>query len=236
MLKYIFLLIFISIFPILNCTEKLDESSTVPPTPTMFGPPADVVEVERGIDAIPDFDGIQLDWHVENTSEISEYNIYRRVDGESQFLKLHIADAKDTTYLDLNSVQVGTRYYYYMTAVSYDGVEGAASDTVNYMLLSKAFHLFNSVTSKPIFRWEVSEYPAQYVLKLFDTATAGKIWFALVQSDYTNQDEQVQFNFDGTAGVDSLTAGRSYTWRVDIVGTVSNSGSESRWKQFTVEN
>ena len=234
--KYIFLLIFTSIFITLNCTENLDESKDLPQTPTLFGPPADMEEVERGIDAIPNYNGIQLDWHTEDSEDIAHYVIYRRTTDESQYQVLTTVHSQDTTYIDLNNIEVGKRYYYYIIAVDYEDRESAASDTVNYMLISKAFHLYNSLTSYPTFRWEVSEYPAQYVIKLFDAHTNEKVWFSLVPSDYTNQDEQVEYNSDGTALIDSLVQGQSYKWRVDIVGTASNSGSESNWKQFIVEN
>jgi hypothetical protein len=223
------------IFLTLNCTKNLDEGKDLPQAPTLFGPPADMEEVERGIDAIPNYDGIQLDWHTENSEDIAEYIIYRRTAEESQYQRLTTVFSQDTTYIDLNDIEIGKRYYYFIVAVDYEDRESANSDTVDYMLVAKAFHLYNSLTPFPTFRWEISEYPAQYVLKLFDAQTSEKIWFSLVPSDYTNQDEQVDYNSDGTALIDSLSVGHTYMWRVDVVGTASNSGSESNWKQFTVD-
>lgn len=231
--KLLFLMLLYCLL-ILQCTEKIDGDERIPPTPLLFAAPPDTALFERGIDAIPDFDGIQLDWYAGDITDIAGFTIYRHAAGETQYKKLTTADSRDSSFIDLNAVQVGVRYHYFMRSVSYDGVESAPSDTVNYMLLSKALHLFNSLSRTPTFQWQVSDYPDQYVLKLFDLLSNEKVWFAVVRSDYTNQDEEVAFNFDGKA-LDSLSTGRSYRWRVDIIGAASNSGSESNWKQFTVE-
>lgn len=65
-------------------------------------------------------------------------------------------------------VKPEVRYFYFMTAIDQRGREGPPSDTVDYMLVPKAFNLHCTATLTPVFRWHINTYPSQYVLKLFD--------------------------------------------------------------------
>jgi len=215
----------------LGCSTEFEDKG--PPPPTLLPPPDDLAVVEKGIDAVPEGDAIQLDWLPSDGQEVAGYRLYRRAGRTGAFLLLKSFRAQDTTFVDPSGIEVGTRYFYFMTAVDRAGREGSPSDTVDYMLVPKAFSLHCTATPTPIFRWHVHDYPAQYVLKLFDLNDGTKIWFSVVQSDYADQDEEVPYNWDGTAAIPVLTAGRTYRWRVDVVGTERNSGSESAWNRFT---
>lgn len=209
------------------------EGEEGPAPPSLLPPPDDLTEVERGIDAVPEKDAIQIDWlRPERAEELAGFRLYRR-STTGAFLLLKSLKPQDTTFVDDVNIQVGTRYFYFMTSVDASGREGPPSDTVNYALLPKPFNLHQSGTLTPVFRWQVQDYPSQYVLKLFDMTDNSKVWFSVVQSDFADQDEEVSYNWDGLASSPALVAGHVYRWRVDVVGTERNSGSESTWSRFT---
>ncbi len=215
----------------LACSTE-PEQGVGPPPPVLLPPPDDLAEEERGIDAVPEADAIQIDWLLpEGSKQLAGFRLYRRA-GRGSFVLLKSFKAQDTTFVDNLDIQVGVRLHYFMTAVDGAGREGPPSDTVNYALLPKAFNLHSTATLTPVFRWQVHGYPSQYVLKLFDLTNGCRAWFSLVTSDFADEDEEVTYNWDGRAATFTLVAGHVYRWRVDVVGTESNSGSESAWSRF----
>jgi hypothetical protein len=81
----------------------------------------DLLPIERGIDAVPESDGIFLVWHSLKDQNIKPYNIYRKKDGESFFQKIKTIDletaspGRDTTYVDDNlesGLNLNTYYHY----------------------------------------------------------------------------------------------------------------------------
>lgn len=217
----------------LACSTQ-PEKEQGPSPPVLLAPPDDLALVERGIDAVPEADAIQIDWLLpEQVADLAGFRLYRRT-ARGAFVLLKSLKSQDTTFVDDQNIEVGTRYYYFMTSVDRAGREGPPSDTVDYALVPKAFNLHSTGTLTPVFRWQVHDYPSQYVVKLFDLTDGSKVWFSLVFSDFADQDEEVTYNWDGTAATPTLIAGRSYRWRVDVVGSERNSGSESNWRRFTV--
>ncbi|MDH7561408.1 MAG: hypothetical protein QHJ34_14435, partial [bacterium] len=216
----------------LLCSKDIPEEHG-PPAPILLKPPDDLAVVEKGIDAVPEADAIQLDWLAPDGEDLAGFRLYRRTGRSGAFLLLKSFKAQDSTHVDAAGIEVGTRYFYLMTAVDHFGRESAPSDTVDYQLVPKAFNLHCTASLTPVFRWHVQDYPGQYVLKLFDLSDGSKVWFSLVQSSYTGQEEVVPYNWDGTAAASALVSGRQYRWRVDVVGVERNSGSESAWSRFT---
>ncbi|MBC7187691.1 MAG: hypothetical protein H5U38_11720 [Calditrichaeota bacterium] len=216
----------------LLCSKNVTEERG-PAAPILLPPPDELAVVEKGIDAVPEADAIQLDWLAPEGEEVAGFRLYRRTGRSGPFLLLKSFKAQDSTYVDAAGIEIGTRYFYFMTAVDYSGRESAPSDTVDYMLVPKAFNLHCSAGLTPVFRWHVQDYPAQYVLKLFDLSDGSKVWFSLVPSSYQGQEEVVTYNWDGAAAAPALVSGRQYRWRVDVVGVERNSGSESAWSRFT---
>lgn len=223
--------IVISALAWLGCSTQGEENKG-PAPPALLPPPDDWTVVEKGIDAVPESDAIQLDWLPPEGQEVAGYRLYRRAGQSGSFLLQKSFKALDTTFVDAD-VKPEVRYFYFMTAIDQGGREGPPSDTVDYMLVPKAFNLHCTATLTPVFRWHINTYPSQYVLKLFDLSEESKVWFSAVQSDFADLDEEVAYNWDSTAVTPMLSAGRTYRWRVDVVGTERNSGSESRWSRFT---
>ena len=203
------------------------------PRPLLLPPPDDLAVDERGLDAVPELDAIQVEWIPYDVQDATIL-VWRRAEKREEFEQFARISAKDTLFLD-EDVEIGTRYWYFLTANAAGWRDSSPSDTFSYRLLEKPFALVETGGKLPAFRWQVSQTPVGYVLKLFEVDTDKKVWFASVWPDYGTLAEQVVFNFDGTAVVDSLETGKGYRWRVDVVGPEKNSGAESNWRVFRVQ-
>lgn len=226
--------IFLLFANILFCNKKITNPNAGPSPPKLLPPPDEMMVVEKGVDAIPELDAIQIDWEKSNDKTVEYFLLYRKADNEQQFSQLKRLGKNDTSWVDGKDIQIFLRYFYYICAIDKDDRQGAPSDTVDYMLIDKVYNLSATWEPQPTFRWQIHPYNVnEYVIKVFDANTGEKIWFASVFSDYTDLDEEIKFNFDNTAKFDSLQSGRRYSWRVDTVGPERNSGSESKWHQFS---
>lgn len=205
------------------------------PAPRLLPSPPDTALVEIGIDAVDFGDFIQLDWQPAEGTRPVGYRIYRSRQKQTDFAVLVELSGTRTSYIDSSGIQLGIRYYYYLTALDDDQNESLPSDTLSYLLVEKASLLSNTLEPQPSFSWHVGAIPAEfYVLKLVEADTDRRIWVTRVKSSYS-QSEQVKFNYDGTAAEETLRSGIPYRWRVDVIGPAANSGSESRWKSFVLQ-
>ena len=217
-----------------SCSKTPTEILDKPLAPILLPTPPDTALIEIGIDAVERGDFIQLDWKPADNEKPAAYFLYRRDKSQQTFARLIELSGNKTTYLDSSNIKTGQRYYYYLTAVNDDDIESEPSDTLSYLLVKKAFMLSNTLQPVPTFSWQVITHPEFYVLKLLEADTDRKIWVTRVQSAYS-QTEQVTYNSDSTAALDSLQSGIAYKWRIDIIGSSRNSGSESFWKQFVIQ-
>lgn len=218
----------------LGCSKSPTDNGDLLPAPRLLQNPADTAMVEVGIDAVENSNAIQLDWQPGDDQKPAGYRLYRRDGQNGQFALVVSLSRNTTTYLDTTGVRTDTRYYYFLTAFNDDDKESTSSDTLSYTLLDKAFNLSNTLDTKPIFSWQINAFPQFYVLKLVEADTDRKIWVVQVKSDFTPPGDQVRFNADGSAIVDSLGHNISYRWRIDVIGPSTNSGSESLWKRFSI--
>ncbi len=213
------------------CRKQATDSRPLLPVPVIISSPADTLVIERGIDAVPELNAIQVDW--QPRPEYAGYELYRRSENETKFSLLGSFTDTDSSYLDQAAIVPNKRYYYYLRAFDKKQNWTPPSDTLDYMLLDKAFNLSVSSANPLVFHWQVQEIlPPSYVLKLFDDASGEKIWFSNIVSSYQGLEEQAIYNWDGQAKSAQLTPGQSYRWRVDIIGADSHSGSESTWHRF----
>ena len=120
----------------LSCDPNSNNKLPPPQQVQMIEKLTDLGSVEKGIDAIPDKDGIHLEWYLLNDPDITQYNIYRKLKNEAVFSKIisipveNVISPFDTTfsYVDDDSLVMNNTefiYYYYVTATNRDGVEGA---------------------------------------------------------------------------------------------------------------
>jgi len=215
----------------LNCHQGTGLDSQILQAPLLLPSPPDTSQWEKGIDAFPEAEGIVLYWLSNQERDLAGYKVYRSTERRGTYRLIGTAEGADTSYKDYD-VEVRKRYFYYLRAFDREGRESPPSDTLDYMLVEKAFNLNNTLDPRPTFYWQVHYLPDQYVLKLFQTPGDRKIWISVVNTDYSGQSEQVVYNFDGRACEDSLQSGVVYRWRIDIIGPELNSGSESNWKYF----
>jgi hypothetical protein len=195
---------------------------------------ADTAVVERGIDAVPESDAIQLQWR--RQSELTEYRLYRKSREEQDFGRLAVLAERDSLYLDSHEIRLNTRYDYFLIGADAEGEVTQPSDTVHYLLLPKVVNLAQAVRQDTLrFHWQPSpnSLPAAYLLKLFDDGSQRLIWLSVVAS-YQAVEEDVRFNWDGLSRLPRLHSAVRYRWRVDAVGSTHYSGSESGWQKFTM--
>ncbi|MDZ7374612.1 MAG: hypothetical protein ONB23_11670 [candidate division KSB1 bacterium] len=219
----------LAIILLAGCGEEAAGPRLSLPAPVLLPPPSDLAEEERGLDAVPDRDAIQIEWQ-RYLDEQAAVEIYRACDRPVSFAKIASVGARDTCYLD-EGVAIGRRYWYFLVARR-GSERSRPSDTLSYRLLDKPYALSEEGGRVPIFRWQVREVPVAYVIKLFDGTADTRVWFAVVTPDYGALVEQVRFNSDGSAVVDSLVSGRVYRWRVDVVAPEAAAGAESNWRLF----
>jgi len=227
---YSFFLILCASFSILNCDKTNNPDRIGPAAPVMIPETADTSSVERGIDAVPEGDWIQLEWTHPEKETIRSYDIHRGNSADSLFR--FIAETTDTVFIDKID-SVGSRYFYFVKAVNHDGVASQPSDTVSYRLIAKPVDLSpigDIENTKPIFSWRDPNEPpeASYVIRVVQEQTMKTVWIAEVPSNYEYMQTTV-YNQDGLAHDSLLVSEKDYLWRVDIRGSESHSGSESPW-------
>ncbi len=232
--RQFFLLLFIIIFSILSCKSSSSGPEVRKPDPPVIVPKsAENSAIEKGVDAIPEMDAVFFEWH-RPLMKIRIWKVYKRKTESGSFRFLADVSNVDTSFIDQN-VQIGSRYWYYVTAVGLNGRESLPSDTVDYKLLGKVTSLGNTLDTHPVFEWSTSWVaPIYYILRLYKNTQHTPIWITMVYPSYQGQRETVAYNSDGLAVEKSLEINKTYAWRVDEVGSETNSGSESNWKIFTV--
>jgi hypothetical protein len=239
-MKNFIIIIIISLLFLIACensqtpdTEPPDEVVWVEKTP-------DIAAEERGIDAVPDEDGIFLHWYKLQDRNVRYYNIYRQNENEAFFSRIRQIDiesataGRDTTYID-SDVLLNSFNYYYITAENSDGIQGLSSDTIRYKLYDKAetSQPFGNVSGIPTFFWTfITVLPDSFILRIEEDFPPYELHFV----------RKFQSNYDNFAQVLDLSAvpdppefgdDRSYKWRIDAIGIPDTScGSESQYLQF----
>lgn len=232
--QHFFFLLFIVNFSILSCKSNSSGPEVQKPdAPIIVPKSAENSVIEKGVDAIPEMNAIFFEWRSPR-AEVQGWNVYKKKAESGSFQFLTNVSNVDTSFIDQN-VLVGTRYWYYVTAVGLNGQESQPSDTVDYKLLEKANSLSNTLDVHPVFEWHTSGVaPIFYILRLYENPQQKPIWITEISPGYQGQRETVNFNSDGSAVETSLEKNKTYSWRVDELGSEANSGSESHWKVFTV--
>ncbi len=205
----------------------------------------DTLALERGIDAVPENDGISLAWYDLNDRNIRQYNIYRRRNDESYFRIIkriileQVSSGRDTTFIDDNSDQgldVNIYYHYFVTATNTQDEESGAGDTLKYKLLSKPECRWPdgqtfSADSLPTITWDFVDIPDLYVLRI-ENIFGQLHYVGIFQSNYDNNSQAKDLN--KIPNLPAFSPG-DYLWRIDSVGPdEDNSGSESKWKTFLI--
>jgi len=240
MLKWLlsFFLLFGLIFTIFNCTKRATTGGIRPSPVVLIPGTADTCFAEKGLDAVPERDAIRIEWIPSSEDAVTGYELYRSSEKEGPYSLIARLVITDSFFVDLG-VSLYQRYYYYIEAVTDEGLKSDPSDTLDYKLIKKATGLDpvgKASNPRPVFSWENPDpYAAPcYIIRLIEAASGRYIWLHVVPSHY-NKRESVDFNIDGSAVLDSLAKGVDYQWRVDIRGPEEHCGSESNWVAFRVQ-
>ena len=246
-MRYLFY--FLPIIVLTACSDTNGPVTEEPGRLTFVPKGPDTAIVERGIDAVPDKDGILLEWFKSNDNSIRYIDIYRQKDGETYFRKIRTIDletasaGKDVSYLD-DSDDIGINIYneYYLRALNSDGVEGQPSDTVQYNLLQKPILSRpngETVIGLPVFYWDFPDViPDSYILRIQEEFTNRVVFVREFQvKDYFHDQS---LNLSEVENPPQFVSGFTYRWRIDSVGAgidpddrdKNYSGSESRWFSF----
>lgn len=210
---------------------------------------ADMDTIEQGIDAIPESNGIRIEWYLLADPDIEYYAIKRKAQDESIFSPLtkinveNIISPYDTvfSYIDNDSIKLDVTEsynYYYVYAVNKDGIAGDNSDTVKYRLYSKPIIDDDTpdinLNEQPVLRWRFQggNIPNYYIIRLEELMSEKFIWTRKYLSGFGADQEKDLSTVNNPPDYQSNII---YRWRIDVVGTDSlASGSESNWKTFTV--
>jgi hypothetical protein len=238
--------IFVCMSLLFACTDTTGADSQLPSRVSMVMRSQDTASVEVGIDAVPENDGIQVQWHKVYHPALKYYHLWRKGEHDLTFTKIKVIDPErssqggDTTYVDTDIIIRPPRYYrYYVAGANAEGKEGAPSDTVAYMLLEKA--VLESPSQQAIegdfvFKWIFSgDAPPQYYILRIEEEFTKKL-------AYSN----IFWNNNFIPGLDTLNLSEkepdlafpkgNYRWRIDCIGEdAETSGSESQWLRFIIE-
>jgi hypothetical protein len=238
-MKKLFALV-IALF-LFSCTSTEEPNLPAPGKVFMVPRSDDMAEIELGIDAVPGSDGIQVQWFDSNDRNVEAYRVYRMNESETFFKLLKTIDLEkasagsDTTYIDNDpNLKMNSYNYYYVTALNKDA-EGVPSDTVRYYLYEKPETTSPSgyINGNPVFYWTFPVILDSFILRIEEDFTERIHFIRKFQSNYDHQWQELDISQIENPPL--FESNRSYRWRVDIVGTDSeSSGSESKWLTFVI--
>lgn len=233
--------LFIGALVFWSCDDSTrSDDNPVPGRVSLVAKSAEGDSVEAGIDAVyvpaTLANGIFLQWHQVDDNDLAAYRIYRSTVDTSTALTLIGAVVKsvgkiDTSYIDSN-VEVGRRYYYRVSAIDEAGQEGPRSKAAHYKLWEMC-----SLDAPPPFdstfqwTWPVNQ-PHSFVFRLRSVIGSGIYVNVKIGTFMNTYNPNQQWSL-GDLGLNPLEPGL-YEWRIDIIGSEPNHGSESEWRSFPV--
>ncbi len=228
--KMIFIFIFTAFF--WRCSD--DVNKTPPPAKVRLVEKSGEGSVaEHGIDAVPESDGIMLEWYLNSERTLAGYAIYRSELDSANYRQIAKVRGDyqqiDTSFTD-STVALNQVYYYFIRAFDKEDQYSESSDTVFYQLVEKPVLLKptqNAATvARPRFQWNNMATDSFYIRIRNVNSNETKVIGRTIKYGYPEDWALQEF------GVDSLKSG-SYQWRIDAVGG-ANTGAESHWAFFRV--
>ncbi|MEJ2633811.1 MAG: hypothetical protein P8184_00805 [Calditrichia bacterium] len=205
---------------------KDDVNQVPPPARVELAPKtAEAAFEEHGIDAVPETDGVFLEWYPNSGEHLAGYKIYRSESGDKNYEEVARINKQydhiDTSFTD-TPVSLHQRYYYYLRAFDDQDQDSEPSDTVSYELLGKP--LLNSpinearMNNRPGFQWSYPEQFPQdrFVFRLEKIQGNEHLKIAIAENSIKYEDPE-KWSLPELGATDSLFAGR-YRWRIDQIG------------------
>jgi hypothetical protein len=232
---YFFLLLGL-IFAIFQCKNKTVSPGPKPERVLMVPGRADTSAVEEGMDAIPEGDRIHVEWISSSDDNVTSYELYRRDDRQAEFVKVTTVQKPSRQFDDSGPV-LNVRFWYYVVAVTFDGLRSDPSDTLSYKLIVKPDGLTPAEVAgpRPEFTWHDASSANYYIFRMRESGSETPFRIARIQSQFGAESQRFPFDSLFVSGSESLTMGRSYEWRIDIVGNEPACGSESRWVTIQIQ-
>ena len=197
-----------------NESGPITDSAERPAPDTAPGAP-------NGLTATPSQGGISLTWDANTEGDLAGYNVYRKVDGETDFSKLNNALLTDTTYNDAEA-PAGKVSYYRVTAVDAAGNESdPATDSAKRPEPPDTQAPEATITSGPegtvnkktaTFEFSANEDGSTFECKLDDSSFES----CASPKQYTGlEDGKHAFTVRATDAAGNTSAPVSRTWTVD---------------------
>jgi hypothetical protein len=239
-------ILFITLVMMVSCDNSQTPDLPTPAKIRMVPRSGDLAAVEKGVDAVPESDGIKLQWYDLNDPNLKTYSVYRRTHFETYFKVIKTIDlntafpGQDTVYIDDQpDLPLNIYNYYYITGTNTDDLEGPPSDTIRYKLLEKPVTLRpngETISGLPVFYWSFPQTvsPDSFILRIEEQYPDRLFYIAKFQTNYDSPDQTLDLaDTSKVTDPPQFSSGRSYRWRIDSIGPDSTtSGAESAWLIF----
>jgi hypothetical protein len=227
-----------------SCQDTTSSENPAPGKVRLATKSAETDAAEMGIDAEfilgsqPPRDGIVIQWHPVQDNDLIGYRVYRSISDSLTSFRLRAtvrtrsAGRIDTSFFDTDTNLVAHTRYYYRVSAEDEDQEGPRSNSADYQLEDVCTlnypPPFNSTFQ---WQWPLNGAPDRFIFRLSRQTAFGTYDSVLVkiESDYASPPTWSLSRL----GIDSLAAGQ-YRWRIDIIGSEDNNGSESEWLNFSV--
>lgn len=155
---------------------------------------------------------IKLSWQSNTETDLSHYNIYKSDDPQIRVQPSCFLDSTKDEYFRDDSIEVGIKYYYKITAVDKEPWEGNASDRKSDLALPKSVLISpednENTGSIPTFKWKRVEEATRYKVIVQTDPESGEIW-AVIVSQSSDSTVIQQYGTDP-----QLESGETYYWKV----------------------
>jgi len=179
---------------------------------------------------------IEVRWTGNTESDMDHYSIYRhttlQLTTDSSYF---VAQTTNNSYIDTD-VDVGTKYYYRVTAVdkgllASNAVNAKADTPLPQPSLINPVHGYNAETLRPSFSWERIENASKYEIVVQTSLLSGEYW-----RDEVSQPGSGGIVEIGYPSSPVLEYSTKYYWRVAVFSsdnTAANTYSDSTWSFWT---
>ncbi len=171
-------------------------------------------------------EAINLNWSQGISPDVVSYKIYRSNASGDGFSEIASVSTDETSYSDTN-VEIGTTYYYVVTAIDSDGGESGYSNEVHSLTgiappSPKNLTIRSEASENPVLHWEPptdEDEITGYIV--FRNSTGSEPWAAIARLDNEARSFVDQDVYDGETYYYAVASVNSYNWNSDYSNVVS---------------